>query len=404
MRTKRYQKIFAFVFLIAVVAFAVVNVVAERGGLSEDIKEIGMPDSVDALQSLPGEIDAVLTENLVGGYGWNELYGAVHKFLGKNEENNFKYVRDKNGFLYSADFWNSSNVHGKKLALRVRRLQDAVADSGTKVVCIACPSKYSEELTDGYYGIPYSDYNEHVDEVLLYMRRYNVNYLDYRECLLETDKTQEDIYYKTDHHWTTETAFWATGVLLEYLETNFGEVLDPDGYYRDINNYVVETYEDIYMGSQGRETGMIYAGTDDYTYIYPKFEAEYTYEYTYLDGQIGVKTGDTLDTLIDKKYLTYKNEYDREMYNSYLGGVRKSDKIVNEMNPDGPKILYIRDSYFSPVAAFMAPMCSEMDLIWALYYDQAEVEHMIVEGDYDYIFVALANENFVDEGFPFRKE
>ena len=42
------------------------------------------------------------------------------------------------------------------------------------------------------------------------------------------------------------------------------------------------------MGSQGRDTGEIYAGPlDDYTFIYPKFDTKFKYYYRYRGGKEG---------------------------------------------------------------------------------------------------------------------
>ncbi len=404
MKTKLYKKLFAIVFMVMLIGFSLLNIKAEHGNIRHDIEKIGKPDNLKEVGQLMDQMDTILTENIVGRYKWYELYGSIFKALEKNEENNYTYVRDKNGFLYSGNFWNTSNVDSRELALRVRRLSEKVSESGTKVVCIMYPTKYNEAWSDGYYGIPYNNLNEYADSVLLDMRRYNVDYIDFRQVFIEANMSMEDIFYKTDHHWTVPTAFFSTGVILDYLKTEYQDDWDMMDYYKDINNYYVETYEDIYLGSQGRETGVVYAGLDDYTYIYPKFETYYTYSGGYREGETFTKQGDTLKTLVSKKYIDYDNVYEREMNNSYMQGICLYDSIVNELNPNGHKVLFIRDSYSSPVATFMAPMCSEIDMMWSLYVTEEDVEEAISKKDYDYIFVALAIDNFVDEGFPFCKD
>ncbi len=404
MEVKKYKQVFAGLFLSFLIGFSLVNLKEQKGKLNYYFKELGVPENREELQEFPQKADGILTENLWGGHIWNEMYGAVNKILLKNEENNFKYVRDKSGFLYSGRFWNFSQVDARELALRVRRLKDVTEEKGTKVMCLMYPTKYNQQWSKGYYGIPYNDMNDFADEVLLHMRRYNVDYLDYRKIYVEEGKTMEDIFYKTDHHWINSTAFEAMGSLLEYLEEKDGVVLDPDGYYRNLANYQVEEYKEIYLGSQGRETGVLYAGLDDYTYIYPKENSEYTYTYKYRNGETGRKKGDVLNTLINQKYLQYEDVYERELNNSYLQGICLTDQITNELNSEGVKILFIRDSYSSPLAVFLAPMCSQVDLVWSIHMTSASVEKIVEEGNYDYIFVALAIDNFTEEGLPFYKE
>lgn len=55
------------------------------------------------------------------------------------------------------------------------------------------------------------------------------------------------------------------------MEQSFGVSLDPDGKLKDLAQYEQVTLPGYMLGSQGRETGLIYAGgTEDYTVIYPK--------------------------------------------------------------------------------------------------------------------------------------
>ena len=74
--------------------------------------------------------------------------------------------------------------------------------------------------------------------------------------------------------------------------------------------------------------------------------------------------------------------------------------IVNKKNPDGPKVLFIRDSYTSTIAPFFANLCSEMDLIWSKGYG-GNIEELLEKNDYDIVFVATWPENLEDESFNF---
>jgi len=403
MKTKIYKKIFAILFLVVLIGFSAVNFKSEIGTVIYFVKNIDKPDNVKELGNITAQVDVVLTENIVGKYGWYEFYGWVHKSLGKNEENNFMYVKDKDDILYSGNFWNTSQTSPLNIAMRIRKLQDAVADKGTKVVCIMYPTKYNKEWSNGYYGIPYNDLNEYGDDVLSFLRHYNIDYIDFRDVFIENNMTAKDIFFRTDHHWTIPTAFFATGVVLEHLETEYNDYLDPDGYWRDLDNYIVEEYEDVYLGSQGRETGIVYAGgLDDFTLIYPKEKINYSYTYVYSSNDtVYTRKGDTLKTLVDKSMLETENIYESDVYESYMNCVCRRDEIINENLETGKKIFFIRDSYSSPLATFMAPMCKEIDMKWSVRVSGNEIEEAVLNDTYDYIFVALAIDNFTDTGVPF---
>ncbi|MGP1348272.1 MAG: alginate O-acetyltransferase AlgX-related protein [Stomatobaculum sp.] len=403
---KLYKKIFSVIFLLMLFPFSIVNVIMERDNIERKIISFELPEKASDVRFYISQIDGTLTDKLAGDHWWNELYGGVYRWLGKNEENAFKYVRDKNGFLYSGNFYNNSDVGADELAGRVRRMQESLPED-TKLLVLMYPTKYNQLWSDGYYGIPYNNLDEYADDVLRYFRRYDIDYMDYREIFRNADMTMEDIFYRTDHHWTVPTAFFATGKLIEHLNEKYDANLDPGLYYRDINNYYTETHEDVYMGSQGRDTGEIYAGgLDDYTYIYPKFDTYYTYSFRYRSGERGEKSGETMKSLIDKKYLGYHDVYTREMNNSYLQGIVLTDQIKNKLlkEGEGPKLLFIRDSYSSPVGVFMAPMCTDIDMLWSLHFKNDSVEKALSSKHYDYVIVAFAIDNFKDEAFPFFLE
>lgn len=400
---KQYKKWYAMLFLLALFSFSVFNVIKEKNGIAEKVAGIERPESAKEMKNYLSRIDGALTDQLVGGHRWNELYGRVCNALGKNEENSFKYVRDKEGFLYSGNFYNTSDIGADVLAGRVRRMQDSLPE-GSRLIVLMYPTKFHKAWSHGYYGIPYNDLNAYADEVLRYFRRYDIDYMDYRDIFLQEKMTMQDIFYRTDHHWNVPTAFFATGKFIEHLNEKYGAGLDADGFYRDISNYELETHQGIYMGSQGRDAGVAFSRQlDDFTYIIPKFDTNYRYKFRYRNKEKGEKEGDALHTLIDKKYLNYSDVYTREMNNTYLQGIVLTDQITNRLvrEGEGPSMLFIRDSYSSPLACFLAPMCHEIDLLWSLHFKVGDVEKTLKAKKYDYVVIALAIDDFKDEAFPF---
>jgi len=402
---KRYQAVFSALFLAGMFSLSALNLYRERDALQKKIQDIERPKAASEYKKYTKQLDGILSQTLVGGHRWNELYGTVYRALGKNEENSFKYVRDEDSVLYSGNFYNNSNLSAPGIAGRMRRLQDSLKDKGTKLVVIMYPTKFREDWSRGYYGIPYNNLNAYGDEVLRYLRRYDVDYVDVRDVFRDADMKAKDIFYHTDHHWTVPSAFYATGKIIDHLNQKLEANLDPDGYYRDLNNYTIETYSHIYMGSQGRDAGLIYSRRlDDYSFLYPKFATNYHYYSRYKGGKEANKDGPIERTLIDRKYLDYADPYDREMNNSYLQGVVRFDQIDNKLNPNGPTALFIRDSYSSPVATFLSPMFSRIELLWSLHFSptgDGSIQKMLEKKHFDYVFVALALDNFTNEGTPF---
>ena len=78
------------------------------------------------------------------------------------------------------------------------------------------------------------------------------------------------MYYRTDHHWTTEGAFYAYTKISEWIKEQTEKELDP--VLIDLENYRIDTYHQWHLGMRGQRTGAAFAGIDDYDLIYPKFE------------------------------------------------------------------------------------------------------------------------------------
>lgn len=394
-----YKKIFTILFMAALLGFSGINMLYAAGGLKHELDNMERPKKLEDVKSYTLSIDNLLATNLLFGNTWNEVYANVYNALGKNEENSFAYVRDKDGMLYTGNFWNTPPVPMKEYALRVKRLQMAAEYHGAKLVVLLYPTQYNEAWSDGYMGIPYNDYNELGDELVSYFRYYGIDYIDYKQIYLGKEMEAEEIFYKTDHHWRVEVAFDGFGTMVNYLNDKFDEKLDS--YYTDINNYNVETYKDVFVGSQGRDAGVSYVGLDDYTYILPKFETDYKYTYKKSDGKLVEEEGSMDETLVSKSYLEHEDYYDKDMYSSYLGGVRLWENIVNNKNEDGLKVLFLRDSYTSPLATFFSSYCSEMDLVWTVQTSPEEIEEAVETIKYDYVFLGLAIDSYIGYGAEF---
>ena len=100
-------------------------------------------------------------------------------------------------------------------------------------------------------------------------------------------------------------------------------------------------------------------------------------------------------------YEQQRNDfYEGSAYSAYLNGVCEYDRIINKKNPDGPKVLFIRDSYTSPLASFFANLCSEVEMIWAKEYS-GSIEELVENGDYDFVFISTWPENLAEDSFNF---
>lgn len=115
--------------------------------------------------------------------------------------------------------------------------------------------------------------NENVDDFLNYLRKAGIEVLDIRRCMKEDEMDIYNYTYITDHHWTTEGAFYAFYKITEWIEAKTGVAVDPR--VVDINEYNIIIYSNWHLGSYGARVGKYYAGVDDFDLIVPKFEVEF---------------------------------------------------------------------------------------------------------------------------------
>lgn len=403
------KKLFALLFLLVIPAFSLWNFLGARDTLAEELRvkllQVSQGD-ITAQQAVSG-LENAMIENVRGRMNFIEGYSYIQTLLNKEEFNNFSFIKDQEGFLHYATFFREPDREVAQYTARLRRLQDAAADSGGKVLFTVVPSKYISGVTQFSPGLQVNDPNPLVDETLFYVNRYGIATLDMRKYLPNEELPYEQTFFRTDHHWTIPAAFVGFQQLVETLNHKFDAGLDPEGFYRDPANYTPVTYQGGMLGSMGRKTGANYANPEDFTALWPNFSGHFRRECLEENGATTVREGDITQTLMIPETLTgqRKSIYSDSWYSLYLNGLRYYEHIENLDNPQGAKVLFIRDSYFSPVITFFAPLCGEIDAVWSLEaVESLDIETMVLENQYDYIIMEVYPYNISTDAFQFFRE
>lgn len=405
------KRIFAVLFLIVVFGYAGVNAWYGGGAWADAVQE-GLEDGV-TLRTVPetiagtvSELDGSIIESMYGRMAFIETYSYIQVLLDKREFNNFSYIKDEDGYLHYASFFREDTNDIEEYAKRLKRLQDWVEPNGTKVLFFVTPGKYVRGVTDFRTGMPVNDPDNIVDEMLFYLNRYGVETVDCRKYIPNESLSLQDAFFKTDHHWTIPAAFAATQVLVEQMEEKFGVDLDPDDYYMDPEQYERVVYRQGMLGSMGRKTGANFSGLEDFEALWPRFENHYDRQCMGVNDQTQHFNGLTTEALMDTDVFLGKDDiYKDSQYSLYLNGLRPYEHIVNEDNPDGCRIFAIRDSYFSPMMVFLAPMCGQLDAMWSLEESHVlDIESYVKENQFDYIIMEIYPYNINGDAFNFFKE
>ena len=398
------KRIFALLFFLARFLFFGWNIRQNGGEIWSMVKA-----QAEEGAFAPAELENLMSHEILGRMVLVETYGEVQHLLNKYEFNDFEYVRDKNGFLHYSLFFREEDDQIFYYARNVKRFREAAEADGAKLLFLVTPGKYSREHSDFFPGIPVNDPTNIVYELLFYLRRLGVEAVDLAQYLPGDRLEYEDTFFRTDHHWTVPAAFEAARVIVGQISERFGEELDPENRYTDPASYRQETYYGRMLGSLGRDTGILYAGLEDFTALYPLEETvRFKRVYYKDDGSRSRREGTFTEAFLDmSKVSPDLDYYDDNQYSLYLDSLRTIEEIENLDNPDGPAVFMVRDSYFSPVITFLAPMCSRIDAIWSLEeredlsvysYYRDRVDSGI---SYDYVIIETYPYNINADAFDF---
>lgn len=396
----------AFLFLIVLFIFSFFNFKTSYHTLKSNIQtDFGTKKSITTqFASAVKDLDSTMSDTVYGKYKYIEAYGYIQNFLDKKEINNFEVVKANDGTLHYTYFTSGPNSVDE-IAARMKRLDTAGKKVGSKVMYVMTPDKYIKGKTKFETGIPYNYASETADNFLKKLNKEGVDTLDFRELMKKSGNYVPESFYKTDHHWKVQTAFWAFTQFVDVLEKKYGLVYPNKALYTNIDNYNQITYKDSYMGSMARKEGKAYSGIEDFTFIYPKFDTNY-----YFYGQTGAddlttqgrfEQAITFNSLLSGNGNPYDSENDK--YFTYMDGNPGFVEINNFNEPDGPKVLFIKDSLMVPVASFFSLGCSKVYMIDPRYYS-GNIEDVIAQYKFDYIFVSYTPQNLTEEFFPFYEK
>lgn len=394
----------AVLFLCVLFTLSLLNWSRSFADLEQNLSDFFESTSTQA-ETFPTLVEAVnntVSEDVFGKYNYVEGYGYLQKLLNKNEVNNFEVVKAKDGSLNYTYFTTGPNSV-TTIAERMGRLQEACTKKGSQLIYLLTPDKYIIGSTKYEKGLPYNYANEMADQFLAALCSKKIDTVDFRTLMKEDKVYTADSFYKTDHHWKVQTAFWAYTKLVNVLEKNYGAKFENDDIYQNLDNYNQILYKNSYLGSMGRKEGMLYSGLEDFTFIYPKFETNF-----FLYAQDGAKEitrkGSFQQSICFTSLLSGDDIYDakNDKYFTYMDGNPGFVEITNNDNQDGPKVLFIKDSLIVPVASFFALDCSKVTMVDPRYYS-GNIEDVVNDSDFDYIFVSYSPQNLTTEFFPFYK-
>lgn len=269
----------------------------------------------------------------------------------------------KNGLLASVSETGPTDSEIRKAAENLIRFCQLQQETGGHFLFVMAPSKiskYEDVLPVGYTDTD----NDTADRLVALLKDGDVPVLDLRETLHEEGILWEEAFFTTDHHWRPQTGFLAFREIAKTLtEIGAAEAVDP--FYTDESNYTFHTFEDTFLGSAGKRTGIHFAGIDESVFIAPNFSTDIHLTIPELELDLRGAYQDISYHQYSEMDLSNPNPFKDNMYGLYGWGDTALTHWRNDSAGVEERILLIGDS-FANVPFSLMPICfsscDEMDM------------------------------------------
>ena len=182
----------------------------------------------------------------------------------------------------------------------------------------------------------------------------SLTYVDVTDRLREYH--EEELYYKSDHHWTSYGAKYA-----------FNELSGPLGIEEPIKNYDIMKVTEDFSGTMASNSGAFNV-KDEIVIFVPKTSEDFEYVVEY--GDIQKKSA----TIYNSEALASKNKYE-----VFMGGNYSYVSIKTTAQTDRNLLLF-KDSYANTFVQFLLPYYRNIVIIDPRYYSD-DCEKLIGERD-----------------------
>ena len=332
-------------FLLLLVALLVFSLLAKDRKFSrvENRNLAGRPElSVDAIKEgrFATETDSYFSDQFFGRDGWIGLNYFVHRVLGQRESGGVYAGRD--GRLYMEPVEpNAEALKGSAEA--VNTFAATHPDIACRMMLVpGAAAVYEDRLPK---GAPVRDQRQDMQDFLS-MLDSKVRIID-ALSVLETQKSEE-IYYRTDHHWTSLGAY-------RVFQATAAEMgIDP------IGDYEAMLVANNFHGTLSSKSGST-SGNDD-IYIYePMGENTTAYVVNYPETKTKTATIFEVDRLLDK-----------DQYTVFFGGNHPVVEIDTAVS-NGRRLIVFKDSYANCFVQFLIPHYERIVMVDPRYcYEKAD--------------------------------
>ena len=297
---------------------------------------------------------------------WITLKATTDRLMGKVEENGV-YL-GKNGYLMEAFNAPSQTQYDATVNAMTSFAQE---HSDLKQYALIAPNSVNILKSNLPAFAPADDQNPWIDKLKDSLTSAGVTFIDIRDTF--TDHKTEDLYYHTDHHWTTLGAYYA------YLQAAAAMGIDTSS-----DSYDKAPVSQTFKGTLSAKSGFRSGETDEIDVFLPNGDNALSSVVNYVDEQ--KKSASFYDT---SKLNT------RDKYALFFGGNHAQIKISTPTESNNT-LLVLKDSYANSFIPFLAQHYRKIIMIDPRYY-YGDLEQLLqVENVQEVLYLYNANTFFAD--------
>lgn len=293
--------------------------------------------------------------------------GAYYDLLSGRQVSKDIYVAENNRLVEAPAVWDQTQID--KNMKYVNKLADSL-DIPVDFMIVPSAGFMMQDTISG----PHDDYlDKEIIDTIYGLAGEKLQTLDLLTAL-QSDTQRNDLYYRTDHHWTSYGAYRSYAFYMNAIGREAA----------DIERFTVEAHQGFRGSTYSRSALWLTPG-----------EPIELWRGSDLTVTIGEKTYDSaffMDRL-----------QEADMYTVYLDGNQPLVRIRNEANVGKGKLLVVRDSYANCIGPMLAENFEEVIMIDLRHYRLPASALCASEG-IDQVLVLYSLGNFMtDTNFPYLR-
>ncbi len=248
-----------------------------------------------------------------------------------------------------------------------------------------------DNMLPNVYGSYYSDRIwTKLDEIA---EEGGLEYLNLRNTLREHSDDRDDLYYNSDHHWTTHGAYIAyCEIMKEFGEEPYAE-----------EEFEIETVTEEFYGTTWSAAGVKWAEGDKIDFY--RFDGDEDYTMKILDkgGAFAETEGFSYVTEDNLKFAQTKGFYvdkflsEKDKYAAFIGGNFGLTKITKDTDEERETLLIVKDSFSHSLVPFLARHY-DLVLVDLRYYSKSMINYA-EENEIDKVLLLYNMETLTEAGY-----